>query len=312
MLLYTTAGYGGYVRGFRNSTYATAGITIGAEKDSVGVDAIHVINTSNVGIGITNPLRKFHVYDGIARIEHTSSNAIVEFKTLGGTSNILSDTLGNVYIHPSSTETVIASNLTVHNDLTVGGNIDLGNAVAIDLGGRTANTALEVGGGVITTSNQVSCKKYSYTFQRGGAISQSGDVQLVFGTGSFYAKIVAIFRRIDTTFGSGYSNMSTMLLEVQGGTYDGSTSSVDIAIGTKNLFGGTNAYPWSTTVTTGKTGVLIKPVVEPTPGSGITYSYDISVELMSSKGGAFTAVRTGASDDPDSTSSIILKNDFDY
>jgi len=156
------------VRGFRNSTYATSGITIGAENDFSEADGLHVVHTSNVGIGITNPLSKFHLYDGTARIEHTSSNAIVEFKTLGGTSNIHSDTLGNVYIHPSSTETVIASNLTVHNDLTVGGNIDLGNAVAIDLGGQTANTALEVGGGVITTSKQVSCKKYSYTFQRGG------------------------------------------------------------------------------------------------------------------------------------------------
>jgi hypothetical protein len=105
--------------------------------------------------------------------------------------------------------------------------------------------------------------------------------------------------------------MSTMLLEVQGGTYDGSTSSVDIAIGTKNLFGGTNSHPWSPTVTTGKTGVLIKPSTVTTPAF-ITYSYDISVELMSSKGGAFTAVRTDASDDPDSTVSTILKNDFDY
>jgi len=311
MLLYTTDGYGGYVRGFRNSTYATSGIIIGAEKNSVGVDAIHVLNTSNVGIGITNPLRKFHLYDGTARIEHTSSNAIVEFKTLGGTSNIHSDTLGNVYIHPSSTETVIASNLTVHNDLTVGGNIDLGNAVAIDLGGQTANTALEVGGGVITTSKQVSCKKYSYTFQRGGGISQSGDVQLVFDTGSFYAKIVAIYRRIDTGAQSGYSNMSTMLLEVQGGTYDGSTSAVDIAIGTKNIFGGTNSHPWSPTVTTGRKGILIKPSTETTPAL-ITYSYDISVELMSSRGGAFTSVRTGASNNPDSTISTILNDDFNY
>jgi len=311
MLLYTTDGYGGYVRGFRNSTYATSGIIIGAEKNSVGVDAIHVLNTSNVGIGITNPLSKFHLYDGTARIEHTSSNAIVEFKTLGGTSNIHSDTLGNVYIHPSSTETVIASNLTVHNDLTVGGNIDLGNAVAIDLGGQTANTALEVGGGVITTSKQVSCKKYSYTFQRGGGVSQSGDVQLVFDTGSFYAKIVAIYRRIDTGAQSGYSNMSTMLLEVQGGTYDGSTSAVDIAIGTKNIFGGTNSHPWSPTVTTGRKGILIKPSTETTPAL-ITYSYDISVELMSSRGGAFTSVRTGASNNPDSTISTILNDDFNY
>jgi hypothetical protein len=308
MLLYTTAGYGGYVRGFRNSTHSTAGITIGAENDFSEADGLHVVHTSNVGIGTVNPMTKFHVYDGIARIQNPTSNAILEFTTTGGTSNILSDTLGNVYINPGSTETVIASNLTVDNDLTVGGNIDLGNAVAIDLGGRTANTALEVGGGVITTSNQVSCKKYAYTFQRG--VGQSSDVQLVFGTGSFYAKIVAVARLVDTAFGN-YKNMSTMLLEIQGGTHDGSTSTVDIAIGTKNLFGGTNSYPWSPTVTTGKTGVLLVPNTA-SIASGTLYSYDISVELMSSRGGAFTAVRTGALGDPDDTDSTILKNDFNY
>ena len=308
MLLYTTAGYGGYVRGFRNSTHSTAGITIGAENDFSEADGLHVVHTSNVGIGTVNPMTKFHVYDGIARIQNPTSNAILEFTTTGGTSNILSDTLGNVYINPGSTETVIASNLTVNNDLTVGGNIDLGNAVAIDLGGRSANTALEVGGGVITTSDQVSCKKYAYTFQRG--VGQSSDVQLVFGTGSFYAKIVAVARLVDTAFGI-YKNMSTMLLEIQGGTHDGSTSTVDIAIGTKNLFGGTNSYPWSPTVTTGKTGVLLVPNTESIE-SGTLYSYDISVELMSSRGGAFTAVRTGASNDPDDTDSEILKNDFNY
>lgn len=308
MLLYTTAGYGGYVRGFRNSTHSTAGITIGAENDFSEADGLHVVHTSNVGIGTVNPMTKFHVYDGIARIQNPTSNAILEFTTTGGTSNILSDTLGNVYINPGSTETVIASNLTVDNDLTVGGNIDLGNAVAIDLGGRTANTALEVGGGVITTSNQVSCKKYAYTFQRG--VGQSSDVQLVFGTGSFYAKIVAVARLVDTAFGN-YKNMSTMLLEIQGGTHDGSTSTVDIAIGTTNLFGGTNSYPWSPTVTTGKTGVLLVPNTA-SIASGTLYSYDISVELMSSRGGAFTAVRTGALGDPDDTDSTILKNDFNY
>ena len=102
-----------------------------------------------------------------------------------------------------------------------------------------------------------------------------------------------------------------MLLEIQGGTHDGSTSTVDIAIGTKNLFGGTNSYPWSPTVTTGKTGVLLVPNTE-SIASGTLYSYDISVELMSSRGGAFTAVRTGASGDPDSTIGTLLENDFNY
>jgi len=80
---------------------------------------------------------------------------------------------------------------------------------------------------------------------------------------------------------------------------------------TKNIFGGVNAFPWSPTILTGKTGIILKPSTETTPIL-ITYSYDISVELMSSRGGAFTSVRTDAQNVPDSTTSTILKNDFNY
>jgi hypothetical protein len=312
MLLYTTAGYGGYVRGFRNSTYSTSGITIGAENDFSEADGINVIHTSNVGIGTVNPGTKFHVYDGVPRVEHSTSNAIIEFKTTGGTSNILSDTLGNVYINPDSTHTVVNSNLTITNDITVGGNIDLGDAVAIDLGGETANTALQVGGGVITNSNQVACKRYAHTFER--TFSETQDVQLVFGTRSFYAKIVAVLRRVKTTSPTQYNNMSTLILEVQGGSHDGSTSDVDLAIGTKNIFGGTNDYPWSSTITTGKTGIVFNPY-QTTDASGTKYSYDISVELMSSRNGELASIRTnstvGDNPGPDNTESTEITS-FDY
>jgi len=284
---------------------------VGVANNSTFTNCIHVIQSSNVGIGTNAPSTKFHMYNGVVRVENTTSNAIVEFKTTGGTSNILSDTLGNMYINPHSTETVVNSNLTVNNDLTVGGNIDLGNAVAIGLYGQTANTNLQVGGGFITNSSTFAQKKYAYTFNR--TQGNSSDVQLVFGTASFYAKLVCIFRRVDTALGSGMSNMSTMVLEIQGGTHNGSTSAVDIAVGTKNIFGGVNAFPWSPTILTGKTGIILKPNTENiASGGGITYSYDISVELMSSRGGAFTAVRTFSEDDPDSTTSTILKNDFNY
>jgi hypothetical protein len=312
MLLYTTAGNGGYVRGFSNLQYSTSGITIGAEKSSVKTDGINIINTSNVGIGTVNPLTKFHVYNGVPRVEHSSANAIIEFKTTGGTSNILSDTLGNVYINPESTETFINSNLTIANDITVGGNIDLGNAVAIDLGGDTANTALQVGGGIITNSNQVACKRYANTFER--TFGESQDVQIVFGTGSFYAKIVAVLRRVKTTSPTEYNNMSTLVVEVQGGSHDGSTSDVDLAIGTKNIFGGTNDYPWSSTITTGKTGIVLNPY-QTTDASGTKYSYDISVELMSSRNGELASIRTnsnvGDNPGPDNTESTEITS-FDY
>lgn len=281
ILLYTTDNYGGYVRGFRNSTYTTSGITIGATDNGSEADGLHVVHTSNVGIGTVNPMTQFHVYDGVARVEHSSSNAIVEFKTIGGVSNIYGDTLGNVYIQPKSTETFINSNLSIQNDLTVGGAIDLGNEVAIGLGGASANTALHVNGGLITNSDAVADKKYSNTFTL--QTFQAKDITLTFNNNAFYAKLVMMLRET-----SSVSNISTMILEVHGGTSDGTTSSENIAIGTKNIFGGTNAYPWSPTVTTTANKITVVPADG--AASGQSFAYDIHVELLSSLGGRFETI----------------------
>jgi hypothetical protein len=282
MLLYTTDNYGGYVRGFRNSTYTTSGITIGATDNSVEADGLHIVHTSNVGIGTVNPMTQFHVYDGVARVEDSSSNAIMEFKTTGGVSNIYGDTLGNVYIEPSSTETTIKSNLTVRNNLTVQGAIDLGNEVAIGLDGASANTELHVNGGVITNSDGVADKKYSNAFTL--TTSQAKDITLTFNNNAFYAKLVMMLRETSTV-----SNISTLILELHGGTSDGTASSENIAIGTKNLFGGTNSYPWSPTVTT--TANTISVVPADGEASVQEFAYDIHVELLSSTGGGLTTIR---------------------
>ena len=282
MLLYTTDNYGGYVRGFRNSTHTTSGITIGATDNSVEADGLHIVHTSNVGIGTVNPMTQFHVYDGVARVEDSSSNAIMEFKTTGGVSNIYGDTLGNVFIEPGSTETTIKSNLTVRNDLTVQGAIDLGNQVAIGLDGATANTSLHVNGGVITNSDGVADKKYSNAFTL--TSGQGKDITLTFANNAFYAKCVMMLRETSTV-----SNISTMILEVHGGTSDGTASSEDIAVGTKNLFGGTNAYPWSPTVTTTSNKITVLPADG--AASGQEFAYDIHVELLSSIGGSLQTIK---------------------
>ena len=282
MLLYTTDNYGGYVRGFRNSTHTTSGITIGATDNSVEADGLHIVHTSNVGVGTVNPMTQFHVYDGVARVEDSSSNAIMEFKTTGGVSNIYGDTLGNVFIEPSSTETTIKSNLTVRNNLTVQGAIDLGNQVAIGLDGATANTALHVNGGVITNSDGVADKKYSNAFTL--TSGQGKDITLTFANNAFYAKCVMMLRETSTV-----SNISTMILEVHGGTSDGTASSEDIAVGTKNLFGGTNAYPWSPTVTTTSNKITVLPADGASSGQEI--AYDIHVELLSSIGGSLQTIK---------------------
>ena len=293
VLLYTGDGEGGYLRGFSNTDNSTTGLVMGVANNSTQTNCLHLIHTSNVGVGTATPATKFHVYDGIPRVESSSSNAIIEFTTTAGSANIYSDTTGNVYINPttSSGTTHIISDLEIVGDVAVGGNIDLGNQVAIGLSGATASTDLEVGGGIITNSVEVSRKTYSKTFSVGEGVAK--DIQLIFGTGAFYAKVTAILRRTD---GSTVKDLSTMLLELQGGTGDGSASTLDVAIGTKNIFGGTNSYPWSPTVTTGIRGISITPYnVDGTR----SYAYDIFIELVSACDGVLQKITRDLSAEAD-------------
>tara|TARA_B100000401_G_C52119945_1_gene399892 strand:+ start:174 stop:467 length:294 start_codon:yes stop_codon:yes gene_type:complete len=79
-----------------------------------------------------------------------------------------------------------------------------------------------------------------------------------------------------------------MVLEVQGGTRNGSAPSENITMGSKSLFGGGNLNPWSPTVTLGKNGILFAPEVT----SGRTYYYDLFVEVITSQGAKLTEVRS--------------------
>jgi hypothetical protein len=235
------------------------------------------------------------VYDSIPRVESSVLQMlIIEFTDNWGIhANIYSDTTGNVYINPITTSktTYVNSDLEIVGDVSVGGNIDLGNQVAIGLSGDTASTDLEIGGGIITNSLEVSKKTYSKTFSIGEGVAK--DIQLIFGAGAFYAKVTAILRRTD---GSTVKDLSTMLLELQGGTGDESASTIDIAVGTKNLFGGTNSYPWSPTVTTGIRGISITPYN--VDGTRI-YSYDIFVELITACGGKLEKITRDLSAEAD-------------
>ena len=301
--LNTNDGYGGYVRGYTASG-TTHGIVVGGMNNEAEADGLFVTHTSNVGVGTSAPDTAFHIYNGVARVESTtSSNAIIEIKTTGGVSNIYATPTGNVYVNPSSFETIINSNLEVTGDLAIDGKIDLGNQVAVDLSGATANTALHVGGGFISGSNEVACKRYSKTFTR--IDGDPKDIQLRFGNGSFYAKIVAILRRRDG-IPTPVRDMSTLVLEVQGGTHDESTSVLDelIAVGTKNLFGGDTDYPWSSDVITGTKGIIITP---DDATSDRQYSYDIHVELISSRNGGLLGLYTQNTSGVDVFTGVILQ-----
>lgn len=281
ILIYTGDGEGGYLRGFSNSVNDTTGMILGVANNSTFNDCIHVTQSSNVGIGTNKPSTKFHVYDGTQRIESSTSNAIIEFKTTAGTSNIYSDTTGNVHITPisSTPTTLISGDMEVSGDFSFGGNIDLGNAAGLGLGNETANTTLHVNGGFISNSDQVACKRYSKVFNILNGDGQ--DIQLIFEKQVFYAKVVAMLK-VD----GDVSKTSTMTLELQGGTHDGSIPTPYLSLGSINVFGGVSDY-WSSTVTTGTGGVDIRPVNKDT---GINYSYDIFIEVYTSTYGGLNRI----------------------
>jgi len=306
VLLYTNDGEGGFLRGFSNTVNKTTGLALGVSNNSTIINNLNLIHTSNVGVGTPVPARQFHVVDhrnpllggtGVMRVESTSSNASIEFTTTGGSSNIYADTTGNVYIQPSSINkptTYLKSDLDVEGDMVVGGNIDF-TQIAIGLGGTTASTDIEVGGGSIVGSNEVSRKTYSKTFTV--VAGDAKDIQLMFGAGAFYAKVTAILRRTD---GSTVGDLSTMIIELQGGTGDESTPSLDLAIGTKNLFGGTNSFPWSPTITTGTRGISIEPY---NTENTREYNYDIFIELVSACGGKLEKITRSLGTEADLDSS---------
>jgi hypothetical protein len=286
LVIHKGSGYGGYIHGYKNVTASTAGLIFGGEYNNSETNAITILKSSshsNVGIGTTVPSAGFHVYNKNPKIENTTSNAIVDLVTTAGTSNIYASNTGNVHIVPKHTHVKIDGNLDISGDIKFDGELELGNEIGINLAGASPETNLHVKGGVITNSDYVSRKLYSYSY----SITDFSDLDLVltFGAGAFYAKIVAMLRRID---GSTTKDVSTMLLEVQGGSSDEDTpSTLDIAIGTKNLFGGTNSYPWSPTVSTGRRSIRLVPYN--TDGTR-QYAYDISVELMSSCGGKLVSL----------------------
>ena len=260
------------MKAFRDSATSLSGIVIGGTNSGTETDGVHITHAGNVGVGTLNPQKQLHVYDGMVRVESASSNATIELTTSAGSANIYADTTGNVYINPLRTglrnTTFLNSNVEINGSLSFGDT----SGFPLGLGGANANTTLHVNGGIITNSDQVATKKYSHS---NVIVSGQGqDIQFVFKPNTFYAKIIAVLR--DT---GDVRNTSTMILEVSGGTHDGSTGSMyDIALGPLTLMGATNSNPWSPTVSVGTRGINIQPTNKDT---GRNFAYDLSVELTS-------------------------------
>src|SRR6056300_474245 len=172
------------------------------------------------------------------------------------------NTMSNVIIFENSTTGLVTdgqvgvSTRTPDANLHVVGNVYMSNV-------------LTVAGGMVTNKDQVAKKTYSYS----GTIT-AGDqpfINVNFTSHIFYSKISA--QLVD-----GDEELSTMILEVSGGSKSGVSPSKNVAIGTKNVFGDPdNGNPWDTSVLTTGNRVAIRP-----SGSlGTTGEYHIFMEYMS-------------------------------
>ena len=120
------------------------------------------------------------------------------------------------------------------------------------VGNAYVSDVVTLASGLITNRDQVSKKTYAYS----GTIT-AGDqpfINVNFTSEIFYSKISA--QLVD-----GNEELSTMILEVSGGSKNGTTPTKNISFGTKNIFGDPdNPNPWDEDVLTTGNRVALRPL----------------------------------------------------
>jgi hypothetical protein len=113
------------------------------------------------------------------------------------------------------------------------------------------SNVVTVAGGLVTNKDHVAKKTYSYS----GTITASDQpfINVNFTSNIFYSKISA--QLVDNN-----EELSTMILEVSGGSKNGVTPTKNLTIGTKNIFGDPdNTNPWDEDVITTGNRVALRP-----------------------------------------------------
>ena len=282
------------------SVYALEYVTMTGNTTSNTVEFINsttgLVTTANVGIANANPIHTLDVGSNLY-VDDASSNVLyVNGNVHVAGSQLTTDGKVGVANTSPQHDLSVASNLYVDDDgsnvLVVTGNASFGSTItlgAIEIttaynleevtgqGNTTSNviqfTNSNVGlvatGGIITNKDSYACKRYAYS--NVSVPFGFSNVEMTFASNVFYAKVTAQLLH-------GNEEVSTLTFDAQGGTRNGAESSLDVAIGSKSLFGNTNTKPWSSVVATTPTKVILEPSA---PGTQ-TYGIDLFVEYMSS------------------------------
>lgn len=225
---------------------------------NVTTQTIHIENvvslttTGNVGIGNTSPGHDLSVASNLY-VDDVGSNVLV---VSGNASFGHTITLG-----AGAVEITTAYNL---EEVTGEGNVT-SNVIQF----TNSNVGAIVTGGLVVNDGSYACKHYAYS--NVSVPTDFANVAMTFASNVFHAKITAQLTH-------GNEEVSTMVLDVQGGTRDGTTSSLDIATGVGSVFGNTNTKPWSGTVSTTPTKVILEPSATGTTAYGV----DVYIEYKSS------------------------------
>jgi hypothetical protein len=217
---------------------------------NVHVDGSQLTTAGKVGIGNTAPGHDLSVASNLY-VEDVGSNVLV----VNGNASIGTTlTLGAI-------EITSAYNL---EEVTGEGNVT-SNVIQF----TNSNVGAIVTGGLVVNDGSYKCKHYAYS--NVSVPTDFANVAMTFASNVFHAKITAQLTH-------GNEEVSTLVLDVQGGTRDGTTSSLNIATGTGSVFGNTNTKPWSGAVSTTPTKVILEPSATGTTAYGV----DVYIEYKSS------------------------------
>ena len=247
-----------------------------------------LVTTANVGIANSNPIHTLDVGSNLW-VEDTGSNVLYVNGNVhvAGSQLTVGEKLGIGNTTPGH-DLSVGSNLYVEdtgsNVLVIDGNASINDTLflsAVELDVVTSNTSAlttqftntNVGavftGGIVINDGSYKCKHYAYS--NVSVPTNFANVAMTFASNVFHAKITAQLTH-------GNEEVSTMILDAQGGTRDGTTSSLNIATGPGSVFGNTNTKPWNGSVSTTPT----KVVLEPSATGTTTYGIDLYVEYKSS------------------------------
>ena len=272
-----------------NVLYVNGNVHVAGSQLTVG---------EKLGIGNTTPGHDLSVGSNLY-VEDTGSNVLV----IDGNASINSTLfLGAVEISPAYTlEEVtgqgnVTSNVIQFTNADVGlvatGNVEAARFIGdgshltglvtdlqsvVDNGNVSSNvvqfTNTNVGavftGGIVINDGSYKCKHYAYS--NVSVPTNFANVAMTFTSNVFHAKITAQLTH-------GNEEVSTMILDVQGGTRNGTTSSLNIASGPGSVFGHNNTKPWSMSVGTTPTKVIL----EPSSAGTSVYGVDVYIEYKSS------------------------------